>query len=113
MDRKWLKFDENFTLLFSLILLLIVFRSEIIHAERKREQQTFETIEEEDDDFEDAANGRRRHSYSYSYGSEISLVDEAPQNHGRSNREGLKCSWFSSLSHTLKSEWALHLNRKD
>ena len=69
-------------------------RSEIIHAERKREQQTFETIEEEDDDDDDDAP--RRPSYSHSYGSEISLVSEERENHGRKKKRQQK-SQSSSL----------------
>ena len=72
------------------------FRSEIIHAERKREQQTFETIEEEEDDDNDAP---RRPSYSHSYGSEISLVSEERENHGRKKKRktGQQKSQSSSL----------------
>ena len=78
------------------------FRSEIIHAERKREQQTFETIEEEedDDDGNDVARAPpRRPSYSHSYGSEISLVTEERENHGRKNKKktGQQKSQSSSL----------------
>ena len=61
-------------------------RSEIIHAERKREQQTFETIEEEDDYDENDAPPRRP-SRSYSYGSEISLVTEERENHRRKDKK--------------------------
>ena len=72
-------------------------RSEIIHAERKREQQTFETIEEEeDDDHDDVARAHRRPSPSYSYGSQVSLVDEeqgqnrGSRNNGRRGKEDTK-----------------------
>ena len=79
--------------IFILILIVACYackRSEIIHAERKREQQTFETIEEEDDDDDVAAGDSvSAANYNYSYGSLISLVDEARQHHGRGNRDGL------------------------